>query len=611
VNSLIKFILKFFRAMMHNTKIINKLIFTFILMVAIPTILLSILLFRRFEQLIQAEVFRLDEQLVSQYTDNINYKYNIYRNLLESITSDKLILNTFSNPKEKDINEIMRSSKAFTAEVDSLLIRQIKNEILNITFYSSYEQFPSDGRYISNIGKVKEEPWYQKLTSGQFADFFYVTQGMKRNVVSVYRPLMELSGKKISNNLGIVKLDIYADFFFKSETSQEPKQFKELYVLNGYNDLIYGSSSDKPALSESIWSAVNNRSSGTQVLDYKNDKCYIVYTKFNIQGWVGIFIFDYNQIDLKVKVIRDFIQLTVLVILAIFIIIALLISRAFSNRIVLLKRKMHVVEKGDFAISEIIDGKDEISEIDRHFNQMVGKLNNLISEVYVKEIEKKKAEIKALQFQINPHFLNNTLQLVSSMASVKQCHEISLINRKLGEILRYNIDTDNDLNVTLQCELDHIKNYLYIQKMRFGDQFEVFYDIPDDLLNCQIIKFILQPIVENVFCHAMNGIHKTLCIEISAKKADKALIISVQDNGSGMTDEEVIAVNREINENSEFHFKKTETDKNHNQVSNIGLKNVSKRIKLAYSDACSLVITSEKHKGTKVDISIQNYFTGD
>ena len=224
-----------------------------------------------------------------------------------------------------------------------------------------------------------------------------------------------------------------------------------------------------------------------------------------------------------------------------------LYSRNFSVRIRCLVQKFHKAETGDLNIYGPISGNDEVAELDRQFSHMLGKLDALIQKNYIRELENKEAQLKNLQLQINPHFLYNTLETISSMAAVKQVFDICDICQRLGEIFRYNLGKNYGEFVTVAQELGHVQNYIFIIKKRYGNRFEVFYNISVDTDNAMTLRFILQPIVENAILHGLVKQTTTGTLELSAWEEEDSLMIRVEDDGIGMDIQKVEELNRSIN----------------------------------------------------------------
>lgn len=268
-------------------------------------------------------------------------------------------------------------------------------------------------------------------------------------------------------------------------------------------------------------------------------------------------------------------------------------SKDFSSRVELLVRKFRRAETGDLSVSEEIGGSDEIAVLDQQFNRMLGKLDQLIKTSYVQKLENKEAQLKNLQLQINPHFLYNTLETISSIVAVKQVFVVCDICGKLGEIFRYSLGKDYGEMVPLEQEMKHIKNYMFIQEIRHGNRLQVFYNIDVDAAHVYIPRFILQPIVENAISHGLGNLTSVGTLEISAFEKNDRLYIQIEDDGEGMDQEKVAEIVRFINTAKPVEGKK-----------NIGIRNVNQRIKLACGEQYGIIIESTPYQGSRFTIQL-------
>ena len=179
------------------------------------------------------------------------------------------------------------------------------------------------------------------------------------------------------------------------------------------------------------------------------------------------------------------------------------------------------------------------------------------------------------------------------MSAVQGNFEICEICERLGEVFRYSLGKNYGNDVTLSQEIKHIQNYVYIQKTRFGDKFEVYYSIPDNLMNCQIMRFILQPIVENAIIHGIIPKGQKGNIEISAVRHDTILLVTVEDDGVGMTLDKVKEMNEYIKKDSSAFI---------DNADSIGIRNVNKRIELTSGSDYGIVIKSMPNKGSRFEL---------
>jgi two-component system sensor histidine kinase YesM len=224
---------------------------------------------------------------------------------------------------------------------------------------------------------------------------------------------------------------------------------------------------------------------------------------------------------------------------------------------------------------------------------MVFKIKELIDKEYKSEIETRNAQFKALQAQINPHFLYNTLQLVGGMAMAYKADEIYSIIRAISDMFRYITGKQGDM-VLIDREIDHIKNYLHIQNLRFGGKVETDIFIEEGTEGFMIPMLTIQPLVENAFNHGFEKKLGLWKLSLEVQKVFDDIEITITDNGVGITEEKLDDLREQV---------KCMTHPL-NTKGSIGIKNVASRIRLYFGNDYGLDISSEVGKGTKVVIRI-------
>lgn len=239
---------------------------------------------------------------------------------------------------------------------------------------------------------------------------------------------------------------------------------------------------------------------------------------------------------------------------------------------------------------------DEIGIIAHHYNILLDKINSLIQETVQKETEQTHAQLKALQYQINPHFIYNTLSVFSGYASQNGQETLAESIASFGQILRYNIKNDS-LYATIDSELRCATSLINIYNIRYFNQIQLNIDVSTALRQYQIIKFLLQPLLENSILHGLNHISSSLEIYISIQKTNDFLIIQVSDNGKGMSSERLQKVQN-------YMLNPSEELPDSSNGSFIGLQNIYKRLKLFYGQNAQMTIDSEEDCGTLITLQI-------
>jgi two-component system sensor histidine kinase YesM len=280
-----------------------------------------------------------------------------------------------------------------------------------------------------------------------------------------------------------------------------------------------------------------------------------------------------------------------------FMVLAIYLSYLFSTRltkpIISLANTMKNVDIDEFKLRKI-DENNEIGLLETGYNMLMTRIRNMIDQEYKSEIELKNAQLKALQAQINPHFLYNTLQMMGGIALAHNVSEVYSIAQTMADMFRYSISGGSDL-VSINDEIRHTENYLFIQKLRFQDRISVELRIDESISDIKIPKFTLQPLVENAFEHGLSQKTQDGKLVIQIKESEESIEICVWDNGEGIEESQKVALIEQI--------------QNHNplvpgQNFGIGLKNVNARLRLLFASDYRFTIDSKHREFTEVKLQI-------
>jgi len=318
-----------------------------------------------------------------------------------------------------------------------------------------------------------------------------------------------------------------------------------------------------------------------------------------VLGWKTISIIPVEELNADLEPIRISGILIGLFTAVLLLITGVIFSRSITGPIEELIRNInHIGEKN---IKQRIRMKEtnEIGTISKYINRMLDKVETLASNIfrmqmqlYEAELQKKEAEVSALQSQINPHFLYNTLECIRSIGMVNGINEIVEISGAMARIFRYSIKEEH--YTTINREIECIKDYLRIIEIRFDGKIKSEIAVDPELKECRIIKMIMQPIVENAVYHGLEKKEDEGTVSIQVKKEDNCINIVITDDGIGMDHAEVRQINSYIN--SEENDVRNEGKNNRS----IGLKNINSRIKLYYGNEYGIHISSAKNVGTRV-----------
>lgn len=305
-------------------------------------------------------------------------------------------------------------------------------------------------------------------------------------------------------------------------------------------------------------------------------------------GWIFYNVYNKDYIMGTVNQVQKIYWLLLLVDVAVVIMFVNAARNSFTASLQKILEGIRQVEDGNFDVSIDIDSEDEIGQIGHHFNRMAQRVKSLLLEIEETVQKKNKAEIRALQSQINPHFLYNTLDAVNWMAIGKGEYELSSMLGNLGQILRYAMNQSGSM-VSIYEEEEWLKSYMSLYQLRYGNSFDFQIFIDPEVRSEKIYKLLLQPILENAILHGIKDVEGGyIRMNVSYIDDGTKLYLIVEDNGAGMDEELVNLYNRSARENV--------------PGGRIGLANVFDRIRLYYGDRGSWHISSVKGKGTIVEI---------
>ncbi|TJY42327.1 HAMP domain-containing protein [Cohnella pontilimi] len=395
--------------------------------------------------------------------------------------------------------------------------------------------------------------------------------------------------------IGVVMVDLNYDFI-KKTYGVKPTVDSMLYVLDENNGFVYQSESmpesDAPSVDTIV--KVNRQFSGRGVADQVIDgKSYIVVKRQSAYtGWTTLALIPMDSLLSESTKIRNrMIEVSVIVFILI-LIGSLQMSYRTTIHIQKLKSMMMWVREGNLSFPRTeIKSKDEIGDLYRVFIDMVEDLERLMEGIRISEKKKREAELTALQAQIRPHFLYNSLNTIKYLANLNGVPNIEEVSGSLIELMRSVLGNSNEF-LTLREELDYVASYVSIEKYKFMEPVQVVTQIEDDaLLKCRVLKLMLQPLVENAIIHGIGQLGQEGFVRIRVYAEQHDLIIEVTDNGKGMTQEEI-----------ELLLGEPEKEKNSSRFSGMGVRNVHERIVRMYGEPYGVKLMSEPGRYTKAEI---------
>ncbi|TYP71091.1 cache domain-containing sensor histidine kinase [Paenibacillus methanolicus] len=326
---------------------------------------------------------------------------------------------------------------------------------------------------------------------------------------------------------------------------------------------------------------------------YKRDGQDLLINYYTVDntGWKVVSTISYGELTNSVQKV---VGVTSIVLLAVTLLyLAVFVTSATTTVLVPIQRlikQMRRVQQGNLKATLAINGKDEFAHLHGAFNSMVGEIKQLIRNIEDEKQEKLLMEIRALQYQINPHFLFNTLHSISVMARTYGIYNIQMMTESLTNLLHNTMDKGAHV-ISLAEEVQLLEHYTYLMAFRYQDKFEVQFDVPVEIRQAVILKFLLQPVLENAIIHASDDPFRKLNIRVGAYRIDNRLRIEISDDGQGMPAEQV---ERLLDSPKEKY----------DAFNKIGIYNVHRRLRLTYGEPYGVHISSQWGAGTTVTLEL-------
>ena len=441
------------------------------------------------------------------------------------------------------------------------------------------------------------ENWFQQslLTDSQTNIFTNITENnifdidsdSDTNLIALTRKIIDLT---TNQSTGLILVTVPVEKFLKLLTNDLPFNRQVISIYDSTGKLIMTTNRDFKISKYSI--DINNKSS-EPLISYINEEIKYVNCENYIpeSNWILTNTVPKSEVFRFSSLYFIFFFINLIFFLILTIILYLFFIKRIFNPIKSLVVNMEAnnLEKNlNSTIS--YNREDEIGSLINSYNEMKSRINDLININYKSQIEQKELELRQLQNQINPHFIYNTLESIHMMAEINDDLETSIMAEYFGSIIRYSMNRKIN-TVTLNKELEIISNYIYLQKIRFEQLFTIENLVPDELLNCEIIKMIIQPLIENAIYHGLSECSGNGKIIIQGQKIDNKLLLSISDNGIGIDESTLDSLNDYIN------------DRN-NDFKGIALRNINRRLKLNYGDNYGLEIFSLQGKGTSMVLTL-------
>ncbi|HZG83707.1 sensor histidine kinase [Paenibacillus sp.] len=490
-----------------------------------------------------------------------------------------------------------RDQLALRSNVDELLTNLLfgKDYIFNITLYpkndvpslSTMTIYESEFDRLIRVRDVKEKTWTPLYELRNFSG--------THQVVTFVRPVRRLTGNV--ETIGWLSITL-SEAALSRNWSDPQLGDAEIALVN--EDGMILSSTDKSALRESFASLVPGAppipaSNGSFLFGEGADKLTVLHHRVPSTAWTLIGTIPYAQYSHQNRYILQLTAVVVALAVLINVGLTLFLVRRVTNPLRVLTRLLAKVDPNKPMHAYPIDSSDEIGRLAHSYNTLGKHIERLKEQLIQNESRKKEADLRALQAQINPHFLYNTLSSIQWIALMNEENRIAEMVGALGDFLRFSLNNGKDF-CTVGQEIAHIRNYAAVQAIRYPDKFTIDYSVDPTLEETYMLKLLLQPIVENALVHGIQKKPGQGTIAIHVERIGRRMCFQVLDSGKGMTEEQLARLRGKL--------EAPDIEETSPPGSGYGLRNVNERLQLHYGAESRLKIDSRPEAGTRVSFSI-------
>lgn len=543
-------------------------------------------------------------QLIAQVQTNIDSYIAHMENIAEVVQLNEQVQEYFGgtvgagrrSEQEASISGFLNSVSRTRDDISLILVAGAAGHVLT-----------NDPQLVLNTSvEIPGEPWYVAALNNQGRAV--VSSSHVQNIVDgEYRWVITLS-RTIDNPttgapLGVLLVDLNFSVINDLVNQISLGNRGYLFIVDAKGSIVYHPRQELiySDLEQEYIDRVLEVSTGSfTIFDEKGERFYTVSTSGRT-GWRTVGVNYAAEMVPNRGTIRQFYSLGALIFVIVAVLISVLISHRLSQPIMRLRSSMQAVERGDFDISVDVSGEDEIGQLAKDFNIMIAQIKELMRRNAEEQEQKRKSELLALQNQITPHFLYNTLDSVIWMAEGKQYANVVTTVSALARLLRLSISKGDEL-VAIRDEIEHISSYLTIQKLRYRDRLDFKIEVDESILQLKTPKVILQPLVENAIYHGIKNKEGGGHVTVRGALDGGHVVLAVADDGVGMSRERVRAV---LGEDELKHDRVLPASASPaRRGSRVGVRNVHERIQLYFGKTYGLSFVSNNGNGTLVQVRL-------
>ena len=556
---------------MNRLSLQKQLLISMVLLIAVPLTFMMAFGNYYYAKAIDQQANEYSTQMLDQVRMNIDASVSTVDSVIEYLYQNEdviayLRLNSFYSPDRIALETAVRQQMHIYTSTHPELIGGVliagenglyaSNELYRVTSYPLNE----DSWYARAVAAGGERVLISRPIGRNIRNYRNYSTN---NIVSVARAVLDPETGQL---LGVICADMLTAVIEERIRDVTLGKTGYVFVQDDSGEIVYAPVNDTVYRIREDWV---RQAPGIHTIG--GERYQLLLAHSDVTGWGTVGVFRMGEPLQPVIALRRYTLLVAVAAIFLATAMSLGFSASFTGPISRLRRLMGEAEQGNLEVSfDTRRYSGEIRQLGSSFNSMMDKIRELLKLVYREQQDKREAEIRTLQAQIKPHFLYNTLDTIRWMAEEHQAHEIVKLVSALTRLFRISLSRGREI-ISLSDEIDHVRSYLYIQKVRYEDKLHYAIDVPESLLNLRVNKLILQPLVENAIYHGIKQKRGEGHIRVSARADGDRLILTVEDDGAGMTMEKCAELNAALSQPAAKEY-------DHGY----GIFNVNDRIRLSY-----------------------------
>ncbi|WP_138669749.1 cache domain-containing sensor histidine kinase [Hungatella hathewayi] len=575
----------------------NKIILYFLLSILVPSILITTIMYSGSVRIFDKKMNELVEKNLSSVRMLVQQRLAFIDELTTLISMNPLIQEVLSAPPTDDTNDIVTQIIKLDHALDSYYISNYYAStsspivpVIHMIDRPAFQRFDISDK-VRDISVLEDLSWYPEASGKNTA----IVADSQTGSVVITRKLYDLQTVETARYAAFLTVSLEHSFFGQLLETYKPTPGSKTLIYDSGQNLLSSSGDLTDNESAYLKQEFSNLSSSPTRLKLDGRPVVIAAEPLQNADWTIVVITDLNDINSSQNALTWIVVFLIILSMGIALFTALLLSRNLSRPILAIVDSMRTVGDGNFSIDIQYDKNDEFRYLINQYNKMISRIQQLIDGLYISESNKQKAELKAkemqlkaLQAQINPHFLYNTLDSINLSAIKYNVPQISDMINALADFFRYSLSRGEPV-ITLEKEIRHTQAYLELQAIRHGPNLQYRFLIPGSLYRVRIVKLALQPLVENAVLHGFSSQNHQLSITIAAACSEEDIVISVTDNGTGADAGKL----NDILNSPEDH-----------SVDSFAITNVHQRIKNAFGNEYGLYYRDNPQGGLTAEIHL-------